>query len=280
MAAGMNLFTALFDTYQRTARLFPGLLMLLPALLALLAWFPYLIIGNIGLSLVTLATSCGLLYTLATIARTKGKRIETKLLAKWGGWPTTILLRHSSQMDRFTRARYHAFLAKSVPIEFPTLEQERQDPARADEVYGSAIKWLLEKARGDKFPMVAKENASYGFRRNLLGLRPLALSLCVLVTLLSVAAIVLQLAPQWSGLTWSQITASQSTGVWAALGVNIFAAVLWATTVSEDWVRQAADQYASALLACCDSLATSSVKSPARQRTPRAPKGTTGEDDT
>ncbi len=110
----------LFDAYSRQARLFPGLLSIFPPLVTVLAWFPQLLLSNLGTTLLTLVTSCGLLYALGSLARTMGKSVEAQLLAEWGGWPTTIFLRHAGPLDPSTLGRYHGFLARNVPgIKFP-----------------------------------------------------------------------------------------------------------------------------------------------------------------
>ena len=180
----------MFDSYGRQARLFPGLLTIFPPLLAVLAWFPWLIVSSVTATLLTLAMSCGLLYALASWARTKGRRIEPGLRREWGGWPTTILLRHTSELDIHTRHRYHAFLAAALPtLAFPTAEQEAANPADATAVYDSAIVWLKELASGKEFSMVDRENAQYGFRRNLRGLKPVGIILCLLTLLASMAAV-------------------------------------------------------------------------------------------
>jgi hypothetical protein len=120
---------SMFDSYGRQARLFPGLLTIFPPLLAVLAWFPWLIVSSVGATLLTLATSCGLLYALGSWARTKGRRIEPELRREWGGWPTTILLRHTSELDVHTRQRYHDYLAARLPkLSFPTAGRRGQIP--------------------------------------------------------------------------------------------------------------------------------------------------------
>lgn len=259
----------IFDTYGRQARLFPGLLTVFPTLLALVAWFPALLTSSIGGTLLTLAMSCGLLYALGSWARTRGKRVEASLLSEWGGWPTTLLLRHSSKLDRVTRARYHGFLGAQVPgLVMPSEAEEAQAREQADEVYASAVKWLKERTRASNFAMIDRENAQYGFRRNLLGLRPIGLWSCAITFLGSVAVIALNTDGLYNALKsvdWGTLTllaGSMSSSVWAALAVNLIAFVAWLRVVNKPWVREAADQYAEALLAACDLLAQSApVKS-------------------
>src|SRR6202035_3316979 len=59
----------LFDSYSRQARLFPGLLTLFPIILTAIALFPRLVTSSWGATLVTVGTSCGLLYGLSVLSR-------------------------------------------------------------------------------------------------------------------------------------------------------------------------------------------------------------------
>ena len=66
-------------------------------------------------------------------------------------------------------------------MEIPDKKIEAIDPATANQAYRSAVDWLLEHTRPNaKDFMLHSENISYGFRRNLLGLKPVALVLIVL----------------------------------------------------------------------------------------------------
>jgi len=259
----------MFDSHGRQARLFPGLLTIFPPLLAVLAWFPWLLLSNVAATLLTLAMSCGLLYALGSYARTKGKRIEPKLLKAWGGWPTTLLLRHDSELDQHTRLRYHTYLAEAVPgnLDFPTVQEEQADPAVANAVYDSAVRWLKESARGKEFTMVHRENAQYGFRRNLRGLKPFALTLCVL-TLVTMTLAVLNKVPGLMGFIRTHnlealtlVAPDLGPAILSAFAINVFAVLVWVFVVTKRWVREAGNQYAYALLAVCDIISSSTNKS-------------------
>jgi hypothetical protein len=278
--------STLFDSYSRQARLFPGLLTLFPIILTAIAWFPRLVTSSWGATLVTLGTSCGLLYGLSVLSRSRGKKVEKRLLAEWGGWPTTIWLRHrDDNLPSPVRARYHAFFARNVPLFVaPTEQQEVVDPKAADAMYASAVKWLQERCRGKAFPLVEKENAEYGFRRNLRGLKPIGLTACFAALLISALAVLWQnepLLPGLASLSAKPLLAALSAvkpAALAAICVDIAAIVGWIAIVRDGWVRSAGDQYARALLACCDTLDASAAKAPtagpATTRKPRKPKTT------
>jgi len=246
----------LFDSYNRQARLYPALLAVLPLLLIILAWFPT--VANVGQLLVTIVVACGLLFLLSDFARTRGKRLEPVLLQEWGGWPTTIWLRHSdNHLSAEVTRRYHTFLSKQPAIgALPTRDEETREPQNADERYAASVMWLKERCRGEGFPLVEKENATYGFRRNLLGLKPIGLAICVMTLL----------APLVTAFVRSRFHVSHPAqfsleayldlpiAVLGALAFSLMMLVIWLFAVKPDWVREAGDQYARALLANCDSL--------------------------
>lgn len=278
----------LFDPYSRQARLFPGLLTLFPVILTAIAWFPRLVTSSWGATLVTVGTSCGLLYGLSVLSRSRGKKVEKRLLAEWGGWPTTIWLRHREEhLPPPVLARYHAFFAKNVPLFVaPTAEQEKADPKAADGMYASAVKWLQERCRGKAFPLVEKENAEYGFRRNLRGLKPIGIAACLAALLISVLAIVWRydpIIPAISSLSMPLLLKALAPIKPAAIGavcVDLAALVAWFAVVRDDWVRDAGDQFARALLACCDTVDASRAAKPSAAPAKRARSASTAKAET
>lgn len=176
-----DLVAKVTDPYERQARLYPALLALLPLLaMVMLLYAPQSSSFTLAL---TIAVSCGGLYLLTNLCREFGKRLEERLFRQWGGKPTTQLLRHRDKtIDAVTKRRYHSFLAAKINRAFPDEDQERHDPDAADEVYQSGIRWLLNHTRPDdskRFDLLFKENVSYGFRRNALGLKPLGLIISI-----------------------------------------------------------------------------------------------------
>lgn len=247
----------LFDAYSRQARLFPALLTIFAPLLTALAWFPELLTSHIGSTLLTIATSCGLLYWLSSIARSRGKLVEQRLLQAWGGWPTTYLLRHTSRLDPHTRDRYHRFLAQRVPkLVLPSAAVEHSNPDAADAAYASAIKWLKEHVRKNA-PLVDKENAQYGFRRNMRGMKAFGLLGAVIALLGSLVAIVIQIdaPPHTLGDVRSllmQLREAANPAIWGSVIFDLLASLAWAFAVTDAWVKAGAEQYAEALLATTD----------------------------
>ncbi|MGE0356489.1 MAG: hypothetical protein AB7P08_06180 [Burkholderiales bacterium] len=242
----MSDITDLFDTYGLRARLLPALVVVLPVAVVVALVFPavYATASSIGGSL---GVASAFLFLLSHVLRARGRALEVKLYAAWGGIPTTCWLRHrDNRLDEHTKARYHSFLRERIPsLTVPSAMEEASDPERADAAYASAVKWLLEFTRNaDEFPLVFKENVTYGFRRNLLAAKPLALKV------LSVLIVVVGL------VAWKRYHADwMATDAEFLLAFVVLAGTiaLWTTLIRTEWVRDAAEGYARALLATCDS---------------------------
>lgn len=155
----MNAFTSLIlDPYERTARLGPALIVLLPLLL--FAITVQILSKPIMTQITALFGACGMIFLLSSMARMLGKAQEVTLYKSWGGMPTTQLLRHrDSIIDPMTKQRYHDFLARKLKITFPTASEEQTNPESADDCYRAGVKWLIGKTRDrKKFNLLAKEN--------------------------------------------------------------------------------------------------------------------------
>lgn len=243
------------DPYDRQARLYPALLCLLPAL-ALVAVL-YQPNTSAFTSVVTIAVSCGGLFLMTNISREMGKRLEEKLYREWGGKPTTQLLRHrNGVLDSVTKRRYHTFLAAKIGATFPDAEQEKIDPAKADEAYQSGAHWLLDRTRpndGKKFNLLFRDNLAYGFRRNALGLKPFGLALAVGSSLwvLIVERVLFPPAHRFIDITAFSRMPEAAT---ASLIVSAGMIVVWLFFVTKASARSAAFTYAETLLRACDSL--------------------------
>lgn len=234
-----------FDRYTFSARFLPAALVLLPIGFAAAAWFPAQFVGwNV---LVGLATAGGLAMVLAQVGRDQGKAKEPVLFTSWGGPPTTLMLRHrDTKLERPTLLRYHKKLSVLVPdCPAPSARAENGNPAAADALYTSWIRFLKEATRDhDKFRVVFAENINYGFRRNLWGMKPAA----IFVTVVGIVAAL----GRMGFVYWRDAEILPVAGV--ALVFTVFLLVLWLMRFTPAWVRTAADAYAERLLATCDTL--------------------------
>lgn len=173
------------DRYTLNARVLPMLVVAFPLVLAAYPWLPAETFAKddwVGIALKSISTGAGatVLATLLSFpARTFGTRLEERLWREWGGAPSTQYLRYRHpELDRRQTAILHAKIARLDPsLHVPTVEEEERDPAGADQCYESMVRVLRARTWGPKnFPMLFDENVSYGFRRNLLGMRPLGVA--------------------------------------------------------------------------------------------------------
>lgn len=243
----------LFDAYNRQARLYPALISLLPAVFTVLSVFPQLF-SSVGGGILSLIAFSGGLYLLADIARSSGKRIESSLVTSWGGWPTTVFLRHSCVViSAPTAERYRRILEAKTNLAWPTPAAEATDLNKAEDVYRSAVDWLREQTRGPEFTLLLSENARYGFRRNLLGLKPWAIGISILASGCLLFPVIR--SSDFSLHRIVEALADQRFQVkLAALTGSLLLIMVWLLVVRMSWVKSAAERYALALLSCCDRL--------------------------
>lgn len=161
----------ILDPYEVKARLFPGLLVLLPAILYFaLLYGPS---NPVVVSLSAVLATCGGPYLLANFVRTWGQRAQERLFRAWGAQPSTIMLRHrDGSLPQGTKLRYHGLAASSLGLTMPSEEDEQRDPVSADRAYDAAADALRPLTSDRKaFPFVFKELVGYGFNRNAYGSR-------------------------------------------------------------------------------------------------------------
>ncbi len=249
----MALIDTVVDRYNLLARQRPALLMLFPLLVTAVVIFPAL--QAWWATLLAVTGTCGVAVALAEFAQAKGKAIEPALLQQWDGLPSVAMLRHrDGRLDATTRNRYKAFLEKHVSgLAFPDEASERQNPARAEVTYQSATHWLLAQTRDKKiFSLLFQQNISYGFRRNLYGLRYFSMGSSIIALLLLIPVVARGFVIQ-----------GEIKGEILIAGV-IAVAALWfsAIVVRPAWVAIAANGYAHELLAACDRLNSTHFASP------------------
>ncbi|HXR30363.1 MAG TPA: hypothetical protein VN752_04425 [Solirubrobacterales bacterium] len=173
----------------------------------------------------------------AQLGRDRGRNLQDRLWSDWGGAPTTQSLRLGASQPSAYVSQCRAETERLLTDALPSREEEKNDPAAADERYVAAVRSLIARTRDRKrFPLLFEENVNYGFRRNCLGLRRYGIGVCVAVGIAAVALLIFGSGAFGSRLThwsWPLVT---------ALGLGVF----WLKVVSPDWVRLPADAYA-----CC-----------------------------
>lgn len=169
----------MMDSYSTRARMFPVYVTITPTILALAALLPE------GLELPLAGAAAVVLLPLSFLASQVGadfgKRLEKDLWEKWGGPPTTRFLRHgNSEFNPISRQRVHTKL-ESFGFYIRSAEEDRKDQETSDSHWEACTEELIRRTRNrNMFPLVFKGLVEYGFRRNLLGLKPFGLSICIL----------------------------------------------------------------------------------------------------
>lgn len=230
------------DRYTYCARLLPALIVSLPFLILLFITLP--IIWKLIGALSAMGVSVALIFLMAQCGRDAGKRKEPELFRTIGGKPSTRLLRHSDgTLPPATKKRYHDFLAANAPgFTPPTLQQETVDPDAADRMYDSAVDWLRAKTRDTKLhDLLFAENISYGFRRNLWGMKPMGITTCLFGALV--------IAGLFFGIPSFDMAPPVAAAMLMIITIQIF---FWVVVIRPRWVAIPAEAYAKTLLEFCD----------------------------
>ena len=228
------------DRYDRNARLNPALLAVLPAFLFVFFWFPevWTIFGAIAAFVV----ASGVLFASTRFVRRLGYGVERKLGERVGRLHTARLL--SLADDRLSasmKTRCRAYIEAKSGVPLPSKEQEENDPNSADEERLVAVKWLLQHTRPwAAATLLLEENISYGFARNLLGLKPFGLLISGLVFVGSA----------WL-LTGTPVGSTTFLVGFVLCAVSFLALVLWLLLVNEQSVEKASQVYAEKILSLC-----------------------------
>ncbi len=231
------------DQYQRAAQLNPAVLAVLPLTAVIALWAPKASVLVGGLT--SVIASGAVASLLMHWGRAQGRRVQTRILARLGGFPSAIALRHrDNHIPEPLRLRYHAALRKH-DFEIPTAAEEAADPVAADAYYRAASDWLTNQTRDAKtYYLLQVENRSYGFRRNLLGLKPLGLALAVLSLIANLALL----------YVWRAGDPTRAIAAIIVAAAIIAGILAWVFVANEPFVEDAAWAYAARLLAACDDI--------------------------
>lgn len=240
-------------SYPWYARLMPMYLALLPVGLGLTAWLTELTFSK-ALALGGIAPA-SLAVFLMEVARDRGRRKQQALWDSWGGPLLTQYLRHrNSEINAYLKAEYHRKIQELMPnLRIPSAQEERNDPEAADDVYGASAQHLVNVVREDpeRFWTAFNENRSYGFRRNLWGLKPLGVSGAVIGLMATLGKLT---------LAWRVGTETPLLGFLGGL-VSLGLLTAWVLVVTPEWVRLANDAYARRVLECIPRMDSRDVLS-------------------
>jgi len=242
----MNLDVVL-NTYERKARYLPAVLTVSPIIIWLYLWFPD--IRSFKGTFISLIVGLGISIPLSILARTLGKKEQDKLLVKWGALPATLILRNSDEtLNKETKNRYHQRLRLLTNVDIPTHEKELEDPLDTIRKFDSCIDYLRQRTRDKaKYSLIFNENMSYGQARNLLGLKPIGILICVILLVIQSISIYKNYGV---GLNISAVPILELISVVIILLLLSF----WIFFVSTKQVYSAGVNYGKALLESCEHI--------------------------
>lgn len=231
----------LFDSYALRARVYPALLAAAPVAAILVIVWPH----SPAQALWPLAVAVGALYFLAGWVRDRGKRLEKELVDEWDGMPTTHLLRWRENQATVEFLRRRELLQTITKISLP---DEDAETTASDGTYVAATRALIVRTRGDQpeFKLIHDENTQFGFRRNLLAMKPVG----VILTSASLAF----------DLTWAIVVSPSPALLLGIFHVLVLAA--WVVVVSADWVRTQGETYAERLFEALEHLVPPAADAP------------------
>lgn len=235
---------SLLDEYTLKARVTPALFVILPYL-----FIVHTSDMNMAEFFSLLLVDLVVFFVLANVVRDFGVKKQVELYKAWGGKPTTLILRHSDNtLSDTQKQRYHTLIASESGIALPDAATEQQNPQKADEIYDTAVKWLIERTRDkQRHHILLQENISYGFWRNSLAIKPagIAFALASLI-LFGVHVALLEDIRQLSTKT-----------IFSPL-ISLACLLCWWHCIIAANVKKAAYAYAKALLAQSENLAPKS----------------------
>lgn len=233
------------NEYSIKARIYPIVFLLIPfVILGITYSIEY---KNYVTTFSTFIISGLLAYFFSNIGRDAGKRKEVKLWEIWGGMPMSQLLNFNNNIvDRLTKENYHNQLQRLAPIneivDFKTIDENKKN-----EIYSYWTKFLISQTRDTKsFRLLFYENISYGFRRNLWGLKPIG----IIILLTCIALNVLIQEIKYRGLTFLEFTIE----FYISQSLLIMLLIIWIFIIVPNWVKVPAFSYASRLLEATNNL--------------------------
>jgi hypothetical protein len=161
------------DEYDLKARIAPGLIVALPALVDVIYMVP--VIGSVPVFAAGGIIALALIYGLGYVIRAEGQQLEPALWKQWGGPPSTRLMRSSDTLfGPDLKISIRSAVTQEFAVTLHTPAEEKKDPTCADKAIADAFQRVRTFLRRfDPTGVWQKNNIEYGFCRNLLGGRML-----------------------------------------------------------------------------------------------------------
>lgn len=244
-AGAMNLFG--MDKYALNARLKPAFFVLLPVLVFTVVHYPAIWIQ--ASALLTLLVTCGATFLIAQLSRSLGRQMENRLGDKIGRQHTARLLAYANTVFPIQqKERFRQYISTHSGISLPTENEEQTNADSSQDDRLTAVSWLLEHTRPTaKETLLHDENIAYGFRRNLLGLKPIGAVISIVLVAIN------PLLFLFGDVSNDRIR----IGIALEIGL-IVCCLLWLFAVTERFVIDASLAYAQRLLSQCQTSSSAS----------------------
>lgn len=235
-----------FDLYTIKARLAPAIIAVAPSMALLIA-----IISIKSFDASQVWATIGLLvvlFALSNVSREAGKRVQYRVYRDNDGWPTFDPIYYEDRtFGDEAKLKYLNFLSEKLGRPFPSMLDAASNPLAARQFYNEAATWLREATRDtNQFRILYDENITYGYFRNLLGLKWISLSLNLAV--MTICFLVIYQYVPW----FNDVAAS----LHYVLAVSIVHGLYIVFGVTEARMRSASSRYARQLLLACETMIT------------------------
>lgn len=235
-----------FDLYTIKARLAPAIIAVAPSIALLIATLDIQsfdasqVWATIGLIVV--------LFALSNVSREAGKKVQDRVYRDNDGWPTFDPLYYEDRtFSDDAKLKYLMFLSGKLGRPFPTMGDAVSRPLAARQFYNEAATWLREATRDTtQFRIVYDENMTYGYFRNLLGLKWISLVLNAGVMTICIL-VICQYVPWFEG---------GASSLRYVLAVSVIHGLYVMFGVTEARMKSASSRYARQLLLACETLIT------------------------
>lgn len=227
----------ILGTYNIRARIASAVFVIAPI------WIQFILLvpGIISLSGTIISTIVMLSFSIVIIvvSRKRGHIMRNKC------FPDILpaqqfLLPDDTTIDDITKARYYDFLKSNLPSF--SMDGKVEDQRIASD---SAIKWLISITRDpQKYPLVFDENSTFGFSCNMLGMKPVGISISLISIIFSICHILFSL----------NSANSFDPKVICSMVFSFFIFLSWICLINKGVVRFCGEQYAHALLSAIDTL--------------------------
>lgn len=255
--------TVAFSAYEWRARLTPGLFGIAPIAITVVALgLKANPVVSIGLGILS-ATGGG--YLLSVVVGNAGRRAQPGLYRQWNGRPTTQLLRTRDAADNPTqRDIWRKAIEAVTGVGLLSKRREAANPAEADHAIEAATDQVRYLGQDPRFPLVASENAAYGFERNIWGFRWAGRGVALIC--LTAISLILLLGKHTS----FHISVGAAT---ASVAINTLFLLVWCILPSKRRAREAGFRYAQQLLNAVVQVnraasATTTTSQPTTSETP------------